>query len=115
MLSQVSQQQPEVFSLGCICHLAALCAAAALKKLPLSTDDLVIDIFYHFKHSSERCAEFAMVLDGFDGIAPVKVLKHCSTRWLSLEREPLTDCSFYGQPFMPISTLKLTRLLTKHV
>ena len=25
-------------------------------------------------------------LDDFDGIAPVKVLKHCSTKWLSLER-----------------------------
>ena len=72
VLSRVIQQQPDVFSLGCICHLAALCAAAALKKLPLSIDDLLID--------------FSKVLDDFDGIAPVKVLKHCSTKWLSLER-----------------------------
>ena len=86
VLSRLTQKQPDVFSLGCVCHLAALCAAAGLKVLPLSIDDLLIDIFYHFKHSSKRCAEFAMVLKDFAGIAPVRVLKHCSTRWLSLER-----------------------------
>lgn len=69
-----------------MCHLAALCAAAGLKKLPVSVDDLLIDIYYHFKHSSKRCEEFTIVLKDFDGIAPVRVLKHCSTRWLSLER-----------------------------
>ena len=31
VLSRVRQQNPEVFSLGCVCHLAALCAAAAIK------------------------------------------------------------------------------------
>ena len=35
--------------LGCLCHLAALCASAAMKKLPLSVGKLLIDIFYHFK------------------------------------------------------------------
>ena len=54
--------------------------------LPLAIDNLLIYIFYHFKHSSKRCTEFAIVLRDFDGIAPVRVLKHCSTRWLSLER-----------------------------
>ena len=86
VLSRVCEQQPNVFSLGCICHLAALCAAAALKKLPLSIDGLLIDVFYHFKHSSKRCHEFAEVLRDFEGIAPLQVVKHCSTRWLSLER-----------------------------
>ena len=69
-----------------MCHLAALCAAAALKKLPVSIDDLLIDIFYHFKHSSKRCEEFMIILKDFDGIAPARVLKYCSTRWLSLKR-----------------------------
>ena len=86
VLSRVIQQQGDVFSMGCVCHLAALCAAAGLKQLPLSIDDLLVDIFYHFKHSSKRHAEFSLVLKDFDGIAPVRVLKHCSTRWLSLER-----------------------------
>ena len=86
VLSRVIIQQPNVFSMGCVCHLAALCAAAGLKKLPLSIDDLLIDVYYHFKNSSKRCEEFSIILQEFDGIAPVRVLKHCSTRWLSLER-----------------------------
>ena len=59
VLSRIREQQPSVFSLGCTYHLTALCAAAALKKLPVSIDGLLIDIFYHFKHSSKRCKEFA--------------------------------------------------------
>ena len=86
VLSCVILHKPDVFSMGCVCHLAALCAAAGLKKLPVSIDDLLIDICYHFKNSSKRCEEFATILQNFDGIAPVRVLKHCSTRWLSLER-----------------------------
>ena len=79
VLSRLTQKQPDVLSLGSVCHLAALCAAAGLNVLPLSIDDLLIDIFYHFKHSSKRCAEFAIVLRDFDGVAPVRILKHRST------------------------------------
>ena len=86
VLSRVIQKQGDVFSMGCVCHLAALCAAAALKKLPFSIDELLVDIYYHFKHSSKQCEEFSIVLKDFDGIAPARVLKDCSTRWLSLER-----------------------------
>ena len=46
LLSRIRDRQPDVFSLGCVCHLAALCAAAALKKLPVSIDGLLIDIHY---------------------------------------------------------------------
>ena len=81
MLSRVTQQQNDAFSMGCVCHLA-LCAAAGMKKLPVSIDELLIDIYYHFKHSSKRC----ILLKDFDVIAPARVLKHCSTRWLILER-----------------------------
>ena len=86
VLSRVLLKQPRVFSMGCVCHLAALCAAAGLKKLPISIDDLLIDIYYHFKHSSKRCEEFSVIVEEFDGLGPVRILKHCSTRWLSLER-----------------------------
>ena len=47
VLSRVLQCQPKVFSLACVCHLAALAAAAGLKVLPFSIDQLLIDIFYH--------------------------------------------------------------------
>ena len=55
VLSRVISKQPNVFSMGCVCHLAALCAAAALKKLPISIDNLLIDIYYHFKNFLKRC------------------------------------------------------------
>ena len=106
-LSRVIQQQPNVFSLGCICHLAALCAAAGLKNLPLSLHDLLIDIFYHFKHSSKRCAEFSLVLNDFYGIAPVRVLKHCTTRCLSLKRALNRLLLLWPAPFTYL-TVKVT-------
>ena len=70
VLCRVIQKQSDVFSMGCVCHVAALYAAAALKKLPVCIDNLLIDIFYHFKHSSKRCEEFMIILNDFDGIAP---------------------------------------------
>ena len=86
VLSQIRTKQPNLFSLSCLCHLSALCAAAALKTLPVSIDELLIDIFYHFKHSSKRYSEFTAIRDEFEDIAPLRILKHCTTRWLSLER-----------------------------
>lgn len=52
VLSRVQQRSPNIFSLGCICRLANLCASATLKTLPVSVDDLLIDVFYYFKHSA---------------------------------------------------------------
>ena len=80
VLSRVLERQPKLFSLACVCHLAALGAAAGLKAFPLSIDQLLIDIFYHFKHSSKRWQEFSDVLADFKDIAPMRVLKHCTTR-----------------------------------
>lgn len=48
VLSRVRDKQPNVFSLGCICHLADLCVKAAMKQLSLPVDDLLIDIWFHF-------------------------------------------------------------------
>lgn len=63
VLSRVLLEQPKVFSMGGICHLAALAAAAGLKQLPVSIDDLLTDVYYHFKNSSKRCKEFPTVLE----------------------------------------------------
>ena len=65
VLSRVLQQQPDVFSMACVCHLAALSAAAGLKVMPFSVDQLQVDIYHHFKHSSKRCQEFADVVADF--------------------------------------------------
>ncbi len=86
VLSRIRIKQPKVFSLGCLCHLASLCSVAALKKLPVSIDELLIDIYYHFKHSAKRYSEFMEILHEFEEIKPLRLLKHCTTRWLSLQR-----------------------------
>ena len=52
VLSHVITQQPDVFSMGCVCHLAVLCTAAGLKKLRLSINNLFINVYYHFKKRS---------------------------------------------------------------
>ena len=86
VISKIKQKQPNVFSFGCMCHLATLCAAAALKKLPVSVDNLLVDIFYHFKYLAKRWTEYSGVVSEFSEICPMRILKHCTTRWLSLER-----------------------------
>ena len=68
-----------------LCHLAALCAVAVLKKIPILVDNLLIYIFYHFKDFSKTWSGFADILAEFSEIKSLKVLKHCSTQWLSLQ------------------------------
>ena len=83
VLSHIKQQQPSVFSVGCICHLAALCAAAGLKTLPVPVVHLLVDIYCHFKHSSKRCEEYSPIVEEFTqsaDIGPLHVLKHCTKR-----------------------------------
>ena len=71
--------------MGCICHLANLCVAAAVKSLPVNVDDMLVNIYYHFQKSSKRKEEYKEY-EEFTDTEPLKILKHASTRWLSLER-----------------------------
>ena len=83
VLSRVRAKQPQVFSLGCLCHLANLCAVSALKTLPVSVVSLII-VFYHFKYSAKRWEGFSEIQAEFEDIKPLRVLKHSNSRWLSL-------------------------------
>ena len=81
--SRVKQKQSKVFSIGCVCHLASLCLAAGIKALPL--DDFFVDLYYFFDKSAKRKEEFRE-FQSFVGVKELKIIKHCPTRWLSLER-----------------------------
>ena len=48
MLSRVRERQPNVFNVGCICHLADLCASSGVKKLSLPVDEFLFDVHFHF-------------------------------------------------------------------
>ena len=52
----------------------------------VSVDNLLIDVFYHFKYSAKRWEEFHEIRSEFEDIKPLRVLKHSTTRWLSLLR-----------------------------
>ena len=83
VLSRLLDKQPKLVNMGCICHLANLATGAGVKKIPHPIDDLLVDIFYHFHHSAKRKEEYKEFVD-FCEVDPLKILKHCSTRWLSL-------------------------------
>ena len=71
VLSRIHTKQPHVFSLGCLCHLANLCSVTALKTLPVAIDNLLIDVFCHFKYSAERWKEFSEIQAEFEDIRPL--------------------------------------------
>lgn len=44
----LKDENTKIVDLGCICHLCNLCVKKASKELPVSIDDLLVDIYYHF-------------------------------------------------------------------
>ena len=83
VLSQIKVNQAVIFDLGCICHLANLAVGAGIKQFPLLIEDLFVDVYFHFEKSCKRIEIFREFQD-FTGVDFQKILKHCSTRWLSL-------------------------------
>ena len=75
-----------VLDVPCICHLADLAVKAGMQVLPVDIDKLFVDIFYYFYHSSKRKQEFCDHWCSLFTTEPQTILKHCTTRWLSLLR-----------------------------
>ncbi len=55
-------------------------------KTLVDVDQLFIDVFYYFFHSSKRKQHFADNWRSLFFCEPQTILKHCTTRWLSLLR-----------------------------
>ena len=79
----IKNENPSLFDVGCICHLADLCIKAGMASFPLDIDQLFIDVYYFFHHSSKQNQEF---IDTWHSFYTKVILKHCTTRWLSLLR-----------------------------
>ena len=73
-----------MFDVGCICHLADLAVKCGMGVLPVDIDQLFVDVFYYFCHSSKRKQEFCDLWCSLFTSEPQTVLKHCTTWWLSL-------------------------------
>ena len=78
-----SQGNQKVFDVGCPCHLAHLCAGKGATELSVNVEDFVIDTYYHFRRSAKRKAQLREFME-FNNNEVRKVIKHVSTRWLSL-------------------------------
>ena len=83
LLSRIRKEAPAVFQVGCPCHLAHLAAENGSKALSVTGDEVLIDIYNHFDKSVKRKEGLREYLE-FTGEAVRKVLKHVTTRWLSL-------------------------------
>ena len=57
----IKDENPMLYDVGCICHLADLTVKAGMSTLPIDIDQLFIDAFYFFYHSSRRKQDFFLI------------------------------------------------------
>ena len=79
----VKKEQPTVYIQGCMCHLIHIAAERAAHVLPVSAEELLIDIYYYLEKSTKRIQELKQC-QVLCGVETHKILKHVTTRWLSL-------------------------------
>ena len=85
--SRALRANPNIYFVGCPCHLAHNTASAASHRFSVTTgfdiEDLSVDLFYWFDKSTKRKStlqEYCVFCD----VTYAAVVKHVSTRWLSL-------------------------------
>uniref|UniRef100_H3AMP9 HAT C-terminal dimerisation domain-containing protein n=1 Tax=Latimeria chalumnae TaxID=7897 RepID=H3AMP9_LATCH len=83
VFTRIKEQNPQLWKLGCACHMAHTCAQDAAKTLSVSAENIIIAIFYYFDKSCKRKEELKQFQE-FCNVESRKILKHVSTRWLSL-------------------------------
>ncbi len=87
--SRCKVKNQEIYVCGCPCHLANIAASNAhdsfAEALGVNVENLLIDIYYWFDKSTKRKGILAEYME-FCDLEYAKILKHVSTRWLSLER-----------------------------
>ena len=54
VIGMLRELQPILIDIICICHSLNLCVQSAVITLPLKINELLVDIFYHFRHSVKR-------------------------------------------------------------
>ena len=79
----IKRKNSAIYMLGCPCHLIHLAAEKAASQLPVSVEDLLVDVFYYLDKSSKRKQELKHFQELY-GVEMRKIVKHVSTRWLSL-------------------------------
>lgn len=86
----IKRKHPFLYDVSCICHLTNLTIKACLEDV----DQLFVDVFYNFFHSSKWKQEFPDHWCSLFTSKPSTILKHCPTHWLRLcEIHPICHSS----------------------
>ncbi|CAM4735805.1 unnamed protein product [Leuciscus chuanchicus] len=83
VISRLKTSQPHVQDLGCICHLVQLATGCGIRAAQVPVEDILVGIYTHFDRSAKRCEVYKEFVD-FTDSDHLKLLRYCSTRWLSL-------------------------------
>ncbi|XP_059179856.1 CB1 cannabinoid receptor-interacting protein 1b isoform X1 [Centropristis striata] len=81
--ASVMKGQPHVQDLGCTCHLVQLTTCCGIRAAQVPVEDILVGIYTHFDKSAKRCEVFKEFVDSPHS-DQLKLLRYCSTRWLSL-------------------------------
>ncbi len=71
----IRSQCPYVHDVSCVCHLADLSIKVGMESLPVGIDQLFVDVFYYFYHSSKRQQEFCDLWCSLFTTEPQTILK----------------------------------------
>ncbi|KAI4805505.1 hypothetical protein KUCAC02_010115 [Chaenocephalus aceratus] len=86
VMSYLRKGNKDIHLVGCPCHLSALAAKTGGKALQsFDVEDFIIDLYYHLDKSAKRKHQLREFLV-FNDVVVRKILKHVSTRWLSLHK-----------------------------
>jgi len=84
---KILTEVPTLIHLPCVCHSLQLAvSAAANDTLPRNIEYLIKETYNWFAHSTLRQAEYKNLYKAInDNHSPLKIVKSCNTRWLSIE------------------------------
>lgn len=84
---KLKEEIPSLIHIPCVCHSLQLAiSAAAAETLPRNIDFLIRDTYNWFSNSSLRQTQYKILFKAInDGHDPLKIVKACATRWLSIE------------------------------
>lgn len=84
-MSPLKESHENIAIVGCCCHLINLAAQKGSACLPVNVDEVLVDVFYYLEKSSKR-KDKLKAFQSLHDVEAKKILKHVSTRWLSLGR-----------------------------
>ena len=81
--SKLTDMNPELVTIKCLCHSLHLCAEKACDKLPRVLDTLVKESHAWFSRSTSRNIKYAKLFEVMCEKRPKKISKLSGTRWLA--------------------------------